>query len=53
MDNPCEWCQSTSEQIDSLEHQVEQLRKTIAKAEANKKFDHTWEGEYQDDGSGD
>ena len=26
MNNPCEWCKSTSEQIDSLEFEVEKLK---------------------------
>ena len=28
MNNPCEWCKSTSEQIDSLEHEIEDVLET-------------------------
>lgn len=28
-DNPCEWCQNTSEKIDSLEHENSELRQKI------------------------
>lgn len=28
-DKPCQWCRSTSEQIDSLEYEVEQLKALV------------------------
>jgi glutaredoxin len=34
MSNPCEWCRSTSEQIDSLEYQTEQQAARIKELEA-------------------
>lgn len=29
MNTPCEWCQKTSEQIDSLEHELEEAKKFV------------------------
>ena len=29
MNNPCEWCKSTSEQIDSLEHEIESYKRSV------------------------
>ena len=30
MNNPCEWCNKTSDKIDSLEFQVEELKNVVS-----------------------
>lgn len=33
--NPCEWCKNTSEQIDSLEYENEELKKQMDELKAS------------------
>ena len=37
-DKPCQWCQKTSETIDSLEYQLEQANKRVAQLEEGQAF---------------